>query len=99
MFIHNVYFWLTEDLDEKAIAAFELGLQSLCQNPPAQSGYFGKPADTHRDVIERTYTYGMVLFFKDKMDQDAYQVGDIHHQFLDQHKEKWNRVTVYDITA
>lgn len=96
MFIHNVYFWLKNDLDDSEIAAFEQGLQSLCQITFAKSGYYGKPADTHRDVIESSYSYGLVLFFDDKAGQDAYQVSDVHQRFVADHMSKWERVLVYD---
>ncbi len=97
MFLHNVYFWLKNDLDEKAITAFKQGLETLCQNHPVKSGYFGKPADTHRDVVENSYSYGMVLIFNDMVGHDTYQVGATHQRFIADHMSKWERVVVYDI--
>ncbi len=97
MFMHNVYFWLVIDLDDEAITAFEGGLETLCQNPPVKSGYYGRPADTHRDVVVNNYSYGMVLIFDDKAGQDAYQIGEVHQRFVAQHMDKWERVVVYDI--
>ena len=42
--IHSVYFWLKDDLDEQAIAAFETGLDALCNKTTAVKGDYGKPA-------------------------------------------------------
>jgi hypothetical protein len=96
MFNHNVYFWLKDDLDENDLAAFEQGLQALCENTTATSGYYGKPVETDRDVVDSSYSYGLILFFDDAAGQDAYQVGDVHQKFLADHASKWERVLVYD---
>ncbi len=96
MFIHNVYFWLKSDLDDGALEAFEQGLQSLCQNPPAKLGYYGKPAGAHRDVVDGSFGYGLHIAFDDEAGHDAYQVGEVHQEFLAGHQSKWERVLVYD---
>jgi len=97
LFIHTVYFWFDEDLDSQALAAAEEGLQSLTEDPSVHHGLYGKPADTHRSVVDNTYTYGLSLIFEDKAAHDAYQVGEVHKRFLAEHKAKWHRVVVYDI--
>lgn len=99
MHIHNVYFWLKDDQDAKSIAEFEEGLAWLAADPYAKSGYFGKPADTDRDVVETSYSYGLVLVFKDRAAHDKYQEGSAHMIFLDTNKEKWSKVVVYDIES
>lgn len=96
MFNHNVYFWLKPDLDKDALEAFERGLQTLCEDTPATSGYYGKPVPTDRDVVDSSYSYGLILFFDDLAAQDAYQVGEVHQQFLADHAAKWERVRVFD---
>lgn len=99
MFIHNVYFWLKEDLGDKAELKFAEGLVALINDPNVESGYFGKPADTHRDVIENSYSYGLVLVFNDMAGHDAYQTGAAHRRFLEENREKWNKVLVFDIES
>ncbi len=96
MFIHSVYFWMAEDLDGDALAAFERGLQTLIDDTVATSGYYGVPAGTDRAVVDSSYGYGLVLFFRDAADQDAYQVSDVHQAFVADHGPKWQRVQVYD---
>jgi hypothetical protein len=96
MFIHNVYFWMKSGLDDGDLKAFEQGLQSLCENPPAKLGAFGKPADGHRDVVDSSFSYGLHVAFDDEAGHDAYQVGEVHQRFLADHSLKWDRVLVYD---
>jgi hypothetical protein len=94
MHIHNVYFWLKNGQDNEA---FEQGLDSLTHDPGVKSGYFGKPANTNRDVVENSYSYGLVLVFDNLAAHDQYQAGAIHLKFVDKHLSKWERVIVHDI--
>jgi hypothetical protein len=99
MHIHNVYFWLKDGLADQALTTFEQGLNKLANDPAVKTGYFGKPADTHRDVVENSYSYGLVLVFDDMAAHDQYQVGEVHHQFLDDNASKWDKVVVHDIES
>jgi hypothetical protein len=56
MHIHNVYFWLMNDLNDEAFNAFEQGLEALTRDPVVKSDYFGKPANTPR------VHFGIVLY-------------------------------------
>jgi hypothetical protein len=97
MHIHNVYFWLESNLDKVALNSFEQGLSSLCLDSDVKSGFFGKPAKTDRDVVENSYTYGLVLIFGDLNAHDKYQSGLVHDQFIAEHNSKWIRAVVHDI--
>ena len=97
MHVHNVYFWLKNDLDHEAFKAFEQGLETLTHDPVVKSGYYGKPASTDRDVVENSYDYGLVLVFNDLAAHDQYQAGAVHLKFVDEHLVKWARVIVHDI--
>jgi hypothetical protein len=94
---HNVYFWLKEGLSKEDLADFEKGLESLIKMPLAQGGYFGKPAATFRPVVDRSYTYGLHITFKDTHDEDLYQEHQIHTDFVKNHSAKWTKAVVYDI--
>ena len=72
MHVHNVYFWLKQDLDREAVAAFEQGLAELARDPEIKSGYFGRPAGTERDVVENSYDYGLVFAFEDRAAHDRH---------------------------
>ena len=97
MHIHNVYFWLGEDVEDEAERTFEEGLKSLTHDPAVNSGYFGKPAGTERDVVDNTYSYGLFLVFDDRASHDRYQAGTVHQQFVEGHSTKWKKVLVYDV--
>ena len=94
---HNVYFWLKDGLESQALAAFESGLKTLANESNVKYGYYGRPADTHRDVVDNTYTYGLALVFDDLATHDRYQAGAAHLKFVEDHASKWGRVVVYDI--
>jgi len=97
MHIHNVYFWLKDSLENESFKAFEQGLEALTHDSGVKSGYFGKPANTDRDVVENSYSYGLVLIFNSLAAHDQYQAGAIHLKFVDDHSSKWARVVVHDI--
>lgn len=99
MHIHNVYFWLKDNLDTADVTAFEQGVARLCQDVAVESGWYGKPAQTNRDVVENSYAYGLVLVFQDLAAHDRYQEGDVHLKFVAEHLNKWTRVVVHDIES
>jgi hypothetical protein len=94
---HNVYFWLKEGLSKSALLEFEQGLDSLTTTPLVINGYYGKPADTHRAVVDNTYSYGLSLIFKNTDDQNLYQADPTHLAFVEKNSAKWTRVQVYDV--
>lgn len=96
---HQVYFWLNDSLSDSARKEFETGLQTLIGISLVKGGYFGKPADTHRPVVDNTYSYGLTLQFESTADQNEYQVHPIHKVFVGQHAAKWTRVLVYDVVS
>ena len=98
MHIHNAYFWLKAGSTAEDLAAFEDGLRSLIASPEVSDGYFGRPADSEaRDVVDNTYTYGLILTFPDTEAHDRYQEGANHAAFVADHLKRWERVQVYDV--
>jgi hypothetical protein len=96
MFVHNVYFWLHEGLSADDLQAFERGLDLLLSIDTIQRSYRGVPAETDRPVIDRTYSYGIVVVFPDKAAHDAYQVDPKHDRFKDDCARFWRKVQIYD---
>jgi hypothetical protein len=96
MFVHCVYFWLKEDLAFDDMARFEAGLQSLVDIGSVRSGWYGTPAATDRPVIDRSYSYGLVVVFDDEAGHDAYQVDPSHDAFRQRFSPLWNDVRIYD---
>lgn len=97
LFCHHVYFWLNEPKNADARKEFEEGISYLLQIPEIQSSHFGIPAETtHRDVVDGSYTYSYLVFFKNKEDHDIYQKHPIHLEFIKKYGHLWNKVLVYD---
>ena len=57
MFVHAVCFWGHPHLSDADKEAWLKGLHTLPGIETVQHGYVGVPAETHRDVVENTYTY------------------------------------------
>jgi hypothetical protein len=96
VFVHHVYFWLSNPdsaEDKKALLA---GLKKLSAVKTIQFFHIGVPATTNRDVIDVSYSVSWLLFFENKADQDSYQVDPDHLQFVAECKNLWKKVVVYD---
>lgn len=96
IFIHHVYFWLQNPGSETDRQKLIEGLQKLSKVKTIKMFHIGKPADTNRDVIERSYAISWMLMFENKEDQDSYQVDPIHLKFVEECKHLWSKVVVYD---
>ncbi len=96
MFVHHVFFWLKEGLEPYNIRKFEEGVNSLPAIEHVKLGDVGKPASTDRPVIERSYSYSLLLVFESKDKHDSYQVDPIHVKFVDGCSSLWSKVLIYD---
>lgn len=95
-FIHHVYFWLNKPESKEDFEELVAGLRKLSAVKTIKTFYMGKPADTNRDVIDRSYSVSWLLLFNNKADQDSYQTDPIHLKFVDECKHLWKKVVVYD---
>jgi hypothetical protein len=96
MFVHAVYFWLRDDLSLEEKATFVQGVHSLTGIETVQHGYVGVPADTDRPIIDRSYSYALVLVFPDREAHDRYQSHPTHDRFREHCSTFWSRVVIYD---
>jgi hypothetical protein len=96
MFIHTVFFWFKEGVEDKDVGVMEEGLGALLNIATVQGGYWGTPANTPRDVVDNSYAYALTVLFHDKNSHDAYQLDDVHVKFVEQCSALWLRVKVYD---
>jgi hypothetical protein len=96
MFTHCVFFWLKDGATPADRAKFEEGLRSLATISAALDATFGVPATTDRPVVERSYSYGLMVKFKDLAAHDAYQIHAVHKRFLENCSALWTRVQVFD---
>jgi len=96
MIAHHVLFWLKADTTEAQKSAFRNGLQSLEKIEVVQKFHVGTPAPIERAVVDTTYSFSLILFFEDLEAHNVYQVHDIHKAFLDEFRELFEKVIIYD---
>jgi hypothetical protein len=96
MFVHSVYFWLKDDLTSEQLETFKHGLRSLTTIESVKQSYIGVPAPTDRAVIDRSYSYGLIVVFDDQAGHDAYQEHETHDQFRRTCSPFWSKVLIYD---
>ena len=96
-FAHVVLFWLKNPDSTEDKAAFRKSLENFInESKYVKTMHLGEPAGTNRDVIDRSYTYMMILTFSSREEQDAYQEEEVHKQFVRESQNLWSKVTVYD---
>ena len=96
MFVHAVYFWLRDDLSVEDRATFETLLRELPSIEHVTHGYIGVPADTSREIVDRSYSFAEILIFEDRAAHDAYQVHPTHRRFAERCSTFWRRIAIYD---
>jgi hypothetical protein len=98
--IHSVYFWLKQDLTEEQRALFETELMAVQGIDYLAHGFVGKPALTEpRPVTDHSFSYSLLLHFKNMKDHEFYQKECPKHQrFINTCRTFWDRVVVYDIS-
>lgn len=96
MYVHAVYFWLRGDLTAPERETFKSGVNSLTTIESVQQAYVGVPAPTEREIIDRSYSYALVVVFADKAAHDLYQVHPTHDEFRKTCSPLWEKVLIYD---
>jgi len=96
MFTHSVYFWLRDDLPSDARQRFIEGVKSLTTIETVRFGFLGTPAGTDREIIDRSYSYALVVSFDDAEGHDVYQVHPVHDRFREQCGGSWKKIVIYD---
>ncbi len=98
MLQHQVYFWLKSTVTDADRKAFEKGLRDLVGGiKKVHSSEIGIPAKTEaRDVVDNTFGYSLLVWFKTIADHDIYAVHPVHLKFIEDHSALWEKVVVYD---
>jgi len=95
-FVHVVNFYLKPGLSAADVKKFEEGVSELGKIEVIQVFNLGKPADTDRPVIDRSYSYCELTVFKSREDHDIYQEHPIHLKFVEECKHLWDKVVIFD---
>ena len=94
-FIHHVFFYL-KDTSAANVKSLVEGLQKLSAASMIRQFHIGVPAETYRDVVERSYGVSWLVLFDSAADQESYQTEPMHLDFIAQCSHLWNKVVVYD---
>ena len=96
MFVHHVYFWLKNSGNKEDLAKLVNGLEALSKVGTIKMFHIGQPADTNRDVIDRSYAVSSLCIFENATAQQSYQIDSIHLKFVADCSSLWSKVVVYD---
>jgi hypothetical protein len=93
-FVHHVHFWLKDKADKQQLIE---GLNTLLPITYIREIHIGVPAETFRDVVDRSYDVSLLLLFDGPGEQEAYQVDPTHVHFAENYaKPLCSKVVVAD---
>ena len=96
-FVHTVFFWIKEGVTEEQKTDFRKnGLTALSKIGSIYKFYAGPPAGTPREVVDNSYDFALICHFENAAAQDSYQDDPIHLKFIEDYKDLWEKVVVYD---
>jgi len=99
MLVHNVFFTLNDfssEAQQKLIAAC-----NRCLADQAGVKFFAVGTlvkDLDRPVNDLNFHVGLHVVFENRAAHDVYQVSPQHVQFIDENKDNWKQVRVFDST-
>jgi hypothetical protein len=97
MLMHDVYFTLKESTPEAKKKLVEACKKYLTKHPGAVAFAAGVRADEFkRPINDQEFDVALHIVFKNKAAHDKYQDSTRHHQFIDEHKESFKQVRVFD---
>jgi len=96
MLSHHVLFWVKDSTTETQKKAFKASLETLANVESVKSIHVGIPSSISRAVVDTTYTFSLVLMFDDLAGHDVYQVHPLHKAFLEEFRETFEKVIIYD---
>src|SRR5690606_24795489 len=96
-FAHVFFFWFKNPDSQAYRATFEASCKKFLDNSQdAKTKFIGKPPKATRDVVDDSFTYSLVVSFESAEDQAAYQTEPPHLVFIEECKDLWEKVIVYD---
>lgn len=95
MIVHQVFFWLHDPA--KDLKTVMDGCRKIAQTKSVKDYKVGVPAGTQRrEVVDHSFHISLTVYFDSIGDHDLYQTDPVHLQFVEDHKDKWSQVKVYD---
>ena len=96
-FAHVVYFWFKNPNNTSDRLKFEKSLQTFLDSSNyAKTNFVGTPPKAVREVVDDSFTYNLIVTFESAEAQAAYQDEEAHLTFIEECKDLWEKVIVYD---
>jgi hypothetical protein len=97
MLAHNVFFALNDKsaaAKQKLVAACKKYLSKHDGEVFFAAGTLNE--ELNRPVNDRDFDVGLHIVFKDKASHDKYQDAERHLKFIEENKDNWKKVRVFD---
>ncbi len=96
-FAHTVYFWFNNPDSQDDRDRFEASLRKFLNNSKyAKTNFIGTPPRATREVVDGSFTYSLIVTFESAEAQQLYQEEEAHLVFIEECKDLWAKVIVYD---
>lgn len=96
MIAHHVLFWVKQTATTNQLEGFRNALALLEGVETVRYFHLGHPSSIERDVVVSDYTFSLLLMFDDMAGHDVYQGHAIHQAFLNEYKNLFQKVVIYD---
>jgi hypothetical protein len=96
LFGHMVYFSLKDRSPEACQSLIQACRTYLTDHPGTVFFAVGTLADAARDVNDRDFDVALQIVFESRTAHDRYQSADRHQRFVEENRENWQRVRVFD---
>ena len=95
--VHTVFFWFKEGTSEEQKQKLIEDCGTLLRSVSSvRYVAAGPPAATAGGVVDNSYGVGLVVHFDDAAGLEHYANAPKHLEFIQRHREIWERVQVYD---
>jgi hypothetical protein len=95
--VHDVYFTLNDNSEATRAKLVKDCYKYLSKHPGVVFFAAGERVEAHeRDVNIRDWEVSLHIVFKNKNYHDQYQKAHDHYKFIDENKENWKSVRVFD---
>ncbi len=100
MLVHDVYFSLKDNSAESKKKLVDACKKHLTKHDGEVFFVAGTIADDlNRDINDREFDVSLHIVFRSKEGHDKYQDAPRHKQFIDENKDNWKKVRVFDSYA
>ncbi len=97
MIAHNVFFTLKDNSPAAKKKLVDACKKYLTKHPGEVFFAAGTLAeDLNRPVNDRDFDVALHIVFKDKASHDMYQDAKRHKEFIEENKDNWKKVRVFD---